>query len=86
MQVYFDLQNSNLMSIFVGRDRKTSIIRKMRIFQLCAFGDSLCPTLLAMGAIAQPKLRMGPDNSTLVAVHCNKPLELIGIWTAEVHF
>ena len=26
--VYFDLQNSNPMSIFVGRDRKTSISRK----------------------------------------------------------
>ena len=29
--VYFDMQNSNPMSIFVGRDRKTSIIR-MNIF------------------------------------------------------
>ena len=30
--VYFDVQNLNPMSIFVGRDRKTSLIRKKKLF------------------------------------------------------
>ena len=32
--VYFDLQNSNPMSIYVGRDQKTTAIRKKRIFRI----------------------------------------------------
>ena len=32
--VYFDLQNQNLMSISVNRNRKPSIIRKAGIFQI----------------------------------------------------
>ena len=94
-QVYFDMQNSNPMSIFVGRDRKTSIIRmnifpdweydtaveflcdRLRWDSLRIFVASLRPTVLAIGAVALPNFRFGPEkllNSTLFAVERNNTL------------
>ena len=67
--VYFDMQNSNPMSIFIGHDRKTSIIQKTVFIRIieniryggmvslrqAAMGRSEAPKLLAIGAIAPPK-------------------------------
>ena len=46
IEVYFDVQNSNPISIFVGRDRKTSIIRKNKFF-CCGLEKLFNTTLLA---------------------------------------
>ena len=68
--MFFDLQNSDLMPIFVGRVLKTSIIRKKTFFLIIeniSYGCRVSlrqaamrfawirPTLLAFGAIAHPK-------------------------------
>ena len=60
---------------------------RLRWDSLSAFGASLRPTLLAIGAIAPPKASLWSRiNTTLFTAGGNNTQELISNWTAEVWF